>query len=653
MNRIDVALVNPPFWPALHSSLALGLLQGGLEARGYRTRQFSLYLDLVERLGIDPYLKIGELPGVSFFLGDWVFAEAVFGPDATRDEAYFAYARQPDRPDRKVQPLPEALLHLARDLRDEVPAMIARWADALVASGARIFAFSNVFQQAVAGIAVARALKQRLPDCLIVFGGANCEGPAGRVLIEAFGAVDVVVNGEGDLALPAIVKAFLEGKRAEIARIPGCITSETPSDRTVPAQAITCLDDLPEPVYRDLYADLAARGLSETLQPSLVFETSRGCWWGAKHHCTFCGINAERMAFRAKSPETALRQLKNAVKAHRPDRIFTSDNIMDVKYLETFVPMLAEAGLDLDIYYELKSNLKRQYLATFREAGILSIQPGIEALDDDILALIDKGAHAGQHVRLLKGCDEEALECNWNLLFGFPGERAPAYQRTLALLPLLTHLPPPADFTRFVLLRFSPYFERGANYGIKNIIPDPAYRHVYALDDRQLHDLAYYFTFQHDAADANLLPALFEKLSAAVAEWKKAYHYTMLMAGEGEDGELLVLDTRDCAASLRHRLDRATATVARAIRDGATPAKLFEKLEGALSKPEIAAALETLTASKMIAHVSGQYIFLPVEIDAYAIGGRQAMPALRAFKRDAFYKAFPEIAPFKSRRLSA
>ncbi|WP_176086512.1 RiPP maturation radical SAM C-methyltransferase [Martelella sp. HB161492] len=653
MSRIDIALVNPPFWPALHSSLALGLLQGGLEDRGYRARQFSLYLDLVERLGVEHYLKIGELPGVSFFLGDWIFAEAVFGADAARDEAFFAYARQPDRADRTVTRLPQALLNRALALRGDIPAMIARWADALAASGARIFAFSNVFQQALAGIAIARALKQRVPDCLIVFGGANCEGPAGRVLIDAFGVIDVVVNGEGDLALPEIVCAFLADKRSEIASIPGCITRETAPGRAVPAQAITCLDDLPEPVYRDLYHDLTARGLAETLQPSLVFETSRGCWWGAKHHCTFCGINSERMAFRAKSPETALRQIKNAVTAHRPARIFTSDNIMDVKYLETFVPMLAEAGLDLDIYYELKSNLKRHYLASFRKAGILSIQPGIEALDDDILALVDKGAHAGQHVRLLKGCDEEALECNWNLLFGFPGERAPAYQRTLALLPLLSHLPPPADFTRFVLLRFSPYFERSANYGVRNIAPDPAYRHVYALDDRQLNDLAYYFTFEHDEVDADLLKPLFARLYDAVAQWKKAYHYTILMAGEDGQGALLVLDTRDCAKTLRHRLDPATATVARATREGATPEKLFEKLNGVLSRSEIETALETLTARNMMAHVSGQNIFLPVDVDAYAIGGRQAMPALRTFKRDAFYKAFPEIAASQGQRLSA
>ena len=44
--------------------------------------------------------------------------------------------------------------------------------------------------------------------------------------------------------------------------------------------------------------------------PTLLFETSRGCWWGAKSHCTFCGLNGETMAFRSKSPRRALDELE-------------------------------------------------------------------------------------------------------------------------------------------------------------------------------------------------------------------------------------------------------------------------------------------------------------------------------------------------------
>lgn len=35
----------------------------------------------------------------------------------------------------------------------------------------------------------------------------------------------------------------------------------------------------------------------------LVLEGARGCWWGEKHHCTFCGLNGSLMKFRSKPPK--------------------------------------------------------------------------------------------------------------------------------------------------------------------------------------------------------------------------------------------------------------------------------------------------------------------------------------------------------------
>ena len=44
-------------------------------------------------------------------------------------------------------------------------------------------------------------------------------------------------------------------------------------------------------------------------QPSVFVETSRGCWWGERMHCTFCGLNGATMAYRSKSAPRALAEL--------------------------------------------------------------------------------------------------------------------------------------------------------------------------------------------------------------------------------------------------------------------------------------------------------------------------------------------------------
>ena len=62
------------------------------------------------------------------------------------------------------------------------------------------------------------------------------------------------------------------------------------------------LDALPVPNYRDYMARVQASPLGKTINPRLLFQTSRGCWWGAKQHCTFCGLNGQGMAYRSKVP---------------------------------------------------------------------------------------------------------------------------------------------------------------------------------------------------------------------------------------------------------------------------------------------------------------------------------------------------------------
>jgi radical SAM superfamily enzyme YgiQ (UPF0313 family) len=72
---------------------------------------------------------------------------------------------------------------------------------------------------------------------------------------------------------------------------------------------------------------------------SLLFETSRGCWWGERSHCTFCGLNGSTINYRAMSPEKALRQFDELFKYYpRVSRFESVDNILPRKYLTTVLP---------------------------------------------------------------------------------------------------------------------------------------------------------------------------------------------------------------------------------------------------------------------------------------------------------------------------
>src|SRR5262249_24504287 len=152
----------------------------------------------------------------------------------------------------------------------------------------RIVGFTTTFHQTCACLAVAQRLKQAANPPIVIFGGANCEGAMGRELIGAFPFIDYVCTGEGDEVVPPFVEELLRG--ASSPSIPGILKQGDSAELTTPSP-VHHMDALPAPNYEAYFETFAASPLRREIQPRLLIETARGCWWGAKQHCTFCGLN--------------------------------------------------------------------------------------------------------------------------------------------------------------------------------------------------------------------------------------------------------------------------------------------------------------------------------------------------------------------------
>src|SRR5260370_17423781 len=72
-------------------------------------------------------------------------------------------------------------------------------------------------------IDLAKLAKQRLPGCLICVGGHSASFTAKALLEQAEGAIDCVLKGEGEIALPAALAAA-EGGGAELCPLPRGLT---------------------------------------------------------------------------------------------------------------------------------------------------------------------------------------------------------------------------------------------------------------------------------------------------------------------------------------------------------------------------------------------------------------------------------------------
>jgi ribosomal peptide maturation radical SAM protein 1 len=468
-----------------------------------------------------------------------------------------------------------------------------------------------MFQQHCASLGVLRRLKELRPDLTVMLGGANCEGVMGQAAFERFPWLDAVVCGEADDVIVELVRSILSRRAADVPE--GVLRrGSRPASRRAARPLVEDLDALPVPDFADYFAALESSPLRGALTPGLLLETSRGCWWGQKHHCTFCGLNGTGMAFRSKSAGRILHELKELSERHGLTRFELTDNILAMERFRDLLPGLA--SLDYSLFAEVKANLRREHLQALAQAGVRWIQPGLESLHDEVLKLMDKGTTTAVNLQLLKWAREFGIFVSWNFLVGFPGEEDEWYRGLAEWLPLVAHLQPPQGVFRARYDRYSPYQADPARYGLE-VVPHPAYEAIYPGD---VTDLAYF----HLGADQQWGPALWDPtlmgpgrqaLEEATRRWGEVFWSPLpaILSMDDDGRELRLLDTRPGAPVRRRSLRGAERAVYLAC-DVARTVRACAQ-EAGLTPEEARDVLAELCAARvMLGLADGRFLALAV-----------------------------------------
>lgn len=537
---MKVLLVSMPFGALERQALGVSMLKACLTRAGVDCHIRYLNFDFAGLVGAHDYVWVAHQVPYTAFAGDWCFTGQLYGEQPTREQEYVG------RILRGEWNLSDPDIRRLLRIKATTGVFLDHCVAAVDWETYDVVGFTSTFEQNIASLALARRIKQCAPRVQIVFGGANWEGEMGLELHRQFPFVDFVCSGESEQSLPALVECI---RRKEApAGVAGVVyRAGDTSVATGAGRLVENLDELPVPDYEDYFRDLAASGANADVLPVLLFETARGCWWGAKSHCTFCGLNGGAMAFRAKSQARALSELKQLTRAWNVTMVECVDNILDMRYFQEFLPAVAAEGMGLQLFYEVKANLSRRHVKLLAEAGVHRIQPGIESMNDHVLALMRKGTTALQNIQLLKWCREYDVTSEWNLLYGFPGETGDDYRDILELLPALRFLGPPSACGPLRLDRFSPYFDHPAEFGIHRQRALASYAYLYPFDADTLRRIAYYFDFDY-APDSD--PRGFAAgVIHYVQEWRANPERGVLTASRREDGQLLLVDTRTTATT--------------------------------------------------------------------------------------------------------
>lgn len=603
-----VALVVMPATSTKYPSVQCGLLKAVLEREGVSCDVHYFNLDYAKTVGVDLYESLAHS---TLFLSEWPFAKALDGGTA-----------------EAAAHVPEAMrLMRARGYSDErYQAMIdaaGPFLDACVDkvdwSRYDVVGFSAVFCTNFACAALAKRIKEKHPGVYIVFGGPNVESVMGRELLKAFPWVDCCVDGEGEKAIVDLAR----GRR--------------PPSGTLLAGERADLTKLPVPDYDDYFPALARTGLDRVVEPVVWFEGSRGCWWGEKSHCTFCGLNAGIMEYRAKPADQIIAELDYLAKRHKICAFSACDNIIDFKAFDTLLPKLARKirreKIDFNIFYETKANLTRKQVRQLKAAGVRRIQPGVESFDTQILKEMKKGVTMLQNVALLRACREYDLSATWLLLYGFPKETPEQYRRTLELLPLITHLQPPKQAQLIGLVRYSPYFT-GKAQGVKNLGARPEYRYLYGSRcdvDKIAYDFSSGLEDGHPDPEGYAAP-----LHAFIARWRRDLFARTFLCFERGPGYARVHDYRlrspeaSAPTYRKHLLDGLEAAVFSAAFDARTLGEISKDCGATRQDCETAAA--GLMARGLVLREGDKVLTLAVPMPSNALDFLEKAQKLEALE---------------------
>jgi len=627
MDLKPVALISMPSQSGGIPSIQLALLKPTLERAGIPVQPFSFFMYLGNQIGWRLSESLAEVwPSL---VGEWVWSKAAFGEEAnTEVEEYFlthheTFTAMCNSAGCTLEDLREFRNHGAQSFIDFCVES-TDW------SRFGLIGLTVVYQQLLASLALARALKKKYPRIPIIMGGGSMEDDIAGEIMKGCPQVDFIHCGDADVGFPEMVHRLYAGQSMEGRA--GIMWRDARGQVQYAGRSANfhAMNETPIPDYDEFYYARQAGGYESyhRARPvQLPFETSRGCWWGEKNHCTFCGLNRSGMEFRAKSVDNVVEQLEALSSRYRCFDFFAIDNIMAPEYTEKLFSRLRAANSDISMHYEIRPNFTRTQLARMRRGGLHSVLPGVESFSTNILKSMRKHTTGMRNIELVKWCTHYRINVTYNILCRFPGETEEDYRTQCEVMAKIPHLQPPYAAVMARADRGSPMFTDPASQSISKLVPFKCYQYIFPRGKFDLPRISYFFDQEmtNIAGEPSYL-ATFDSVDNWRAKWdqpEKPYlkyrkSWSTIYIFDGRKSE-----TRTC------RYHEQEAALYEYCGDARTPRDIAANFG---DESWVEAALKDFTEKDLMLFLDGRYLSL-------------ALPENRNFEMEAGGSTRPTAVP--------
>ncbi len=309
--------------------------------------------------------------------------------------------------------------------------------------GPAVLLCSNYVWSVDHNLEVARRAKALCPELVVVHGGPSTpkyEGDAARFLAEHRAVADVLVQGEGEVALCRVLEALAPSlpalDPAALAAIPG-LSFLDPEDghlvRTGGPERIADLDVLASPYLTGEFDDIDPAAFHFAVS----IETTRGCPYG----CTFCDWGSATLArLRKFDVDRVLGELTWAARRGIAAVQLCDANFgitaRDIDVAHGLAEIGRAHGAPRILAFTPPKNTTRhlsRILDEVLDAGFLvSTAISLQTTDEATLAAVDRSNIATEHyLALAADLRRRGLPLTGDLLIGLPGQTYESYRADL------------------------------------------------------------------------------------------------------------------------------------------------------------------------------------------------------------------------------
>jgi ribosomal peptide maturation radical SAM protein 1 len=601
-----------PTLSARFPSFQLALLKPTLEREGIPVQTFSMFMYFGTYAGWRITEALSDV--YPCMVGEWIWTRAAFGDFANNDDYFELYRGNLESICKQAGC---TVADLSEIREKKAPAFIDFCVNSVDWSRFGVIGFSVVFQQTLASIALARALKERYPEIPIMMGGATFEDDIAEEIMKGCPQVDFIHCGDADETLPKTIRRLYSNE--SLAGLPGVMWRDGDQGDQIKyagrAPNLSDMNKTPVPDFDEYFYARKEGGYGRhdsAREVLLPIETARGCWWGVKNHCTFCGLNRAGMEFRSKSVENVIEQLDQLAQRYGILDFNAIDNIIEPEYINKLFTKLADANSDLRLHYEVRPSLTRAQLKLMRQGGLFSIQPGVESLSTHILKLMRKHTTGMRNLELIKWSTYYGINNLYNILLRFPGETVEDYRAQCDVISKIHHFQAPWAIAKARADRGSPMYTEPESQSVSRLVPSSCYDYLYPKDRFDLNRVSYYF--EHEMGNT-LKDDEYAEIYHAVGVWQYRWRqrpkpYLRYRKGWAS---ILIQDGRNGSASVAHYADRY-AQLYEYCADARSAKEIAAQFDGA---PWVDEAIEEFVERSFMVHLDNRYLSLALPENAY------------------------------------